>query len=80
MHPPLLDWPLPLATANACGLFTLEKGTKDGAPENCAPSPAPPRHVTESRSAFCVWREGAYIKGSCTLRNTVEDISTALFL
>lgn len=34
MNLPLLDWPLPLDTANACRLFTLEKGAKDGAREN----------------------------------------------
>lgn len=39
MGPPLLDWLFSLATENACSLFTLEKGAKDGACENLLPPP-----------------------------------------
>lgn len=35
--PPLLGWPLSLATVNAYRLFTLEKGAKGGACENLHP-------------------------------------------
>lgn len=68
-----------MATANARRLFTLEKGGKDGARENCAPrpklsSPSPRDLRPESGSAFCVQRQAAYIKGG---RGTENDISRA---